>query len=134
MGREAPIIASNLVVGWIGILLGVIAGAVAGLFFWREDWLGGYGSWRRRMTRLGHVSFFGLGLINIAFELSVSRLALPRGTGLAAASVCLCLGAATMPLVCYLAAWRQPFRHLFFVPVAAVVTGVAIVAIEVLTR
>jgi hypothetical protein len=104
------------------------------VFFWREDWLGGYGSWRRRMTRLGHVSFFGLGLINIAFELSVSRLGLPHGAGLRVASVSLCLGAATMPLVCYLAAWRQPYRHLFFVPVAAVVTGVAIMAIEALTR
>jgi len=105
-----------------------------GLFFWREDWLGGYGSWRRRMTRLGHVSFFGLGLINIAFEVSVSHLALPRGAALAAASSCLILGAATMPLVCYLAAWRQPFRHLFFVPVAAVVAGVAILTMEALTR
>jgi hypothetical protein len=86
------------------------------------------------MTRLAHVSFFGLGFINIAFALSVSHLALPRGAGLVAASFCLCVGAATMPLVCYLAAWRQPFRHLFFVPVASVAAGVAIVAIEALTR
>jgi hypothetical protein len=133
MNEGRPIV-SNLVVGWTGILLGLTAGAAMGLFFWREDWLGGYGSWRRRMIRLGHVSFFGLGFINIAFELSVSHLALPRGAALSAASFCLCLGAATMPLVCYLAAWRQPFRHLFFVPVAAVVAGVAILATEALTR
>jgi len=132
--EEGRPIVSNLAIGWIGILLGLIAGAVTGLFFWREDWLGGYGSWRRRMTRLAHVSFFGLGFINIAFELSVFHLALTRGAGLAVASFFLCLGAATMPLVCYLAAWRQPFRHLFFVPVAAVVAGVGILATEVLTR
>jgi len=112
----------------------VIAGAVMGLFFWREDWLGGYGSWRRRMTRLAHVSFFGLGAINIAFTLSASHLALPRGAALTAASYCLCVGAAAMPLVCYLAAWRQPFRHLFAVPVAAVMAGVAILAVEMVTR
>jgi hypothetical protein len=105
-----------------------------GLFFWREDWLGGYGSWRRRLTRLAHVSFFGLGFINLAFALSVSQLALPRGTALSAASFSLCLGAATMPIVCYLAAWKKPFRHLFFVPVAAVVAGVAIATLEVLAR
>jgi hypothetical protein len=127
-------IATNLVVGWIGILLGLMAGAVVGLFFWREDWLGGYGSWRRRMTRLAHVSFFGLGFINIAFDLSVAHLALPRGPGLAWGSFCLCVGAATMPLVCYLAAWRQPLRHLFFVPVASVVAGVGILAVEALAR
>jgi hypothetical protein len=105
-----------------------------GLFFWREDWLGGYGSWRRRMTRLAHVSFFGLGVINIAFTLSVSQLALPRGFALASASFCLCVGAATMPLVCYLAAWRKPFRHLFFVPVTVVVAGVALLSMAVLGR
>ena len=105
-----------------------------GLFFWREEWLGGYGSWRRRMTRLAHISFFGLGFINIAFELSVSRLGLPRGNALAASSFCLCVGAATMPAVCYLAAWRQPFRHLFVVPVASVAAGVAILAMEAIAR
>jgi hypothetical protein len=34
------------------------------------------------------------------------------------------VGAATMPTVCFLSAWRKPFRHLFFVPVGAVLIGV----------
>ena len=72
--------------------------------------------------------------INVAFALSVSQLALPHDRALTAASLSLCLGAATMPLVCYLAAWRKPFRHLFFVPVAAVAAGVAIATFEVLAR
>lgn len=127
-------IATNLIVGWVGVLLGVAAGAVMGLSFWREDWLGGYGSWRRRMVRLAHISFFGLGFINVAFALSVAHLAVPAGPAVAAASYCLCAGAATMPLVCYLSAWRQPFRHLFPIPVVAVAAGVAIVAIEALGR
>jgi len=105
-----------------------------GLSFWREDWLGGYGSWRRRMVRLGHISFFGLGFVNIAFALSASRLAVPRGPALVAGSYGLCLGAATMPLICYLSAWRPPFRHLFFVPVAAVTGGVAIMVMEALAQ
>lgn len=124
----------NLVAGWIGIVLGVIAGAAMGLHFWRDDWLGGYASWRRRLVRLGHVSFFGLGFVNIAFDLSASHLALTRGTALAGASVSLLVGAATMPLVCYLAAWRRPLRHLFFVPVCAIAAGVAILAAEALAR
>jgi hypothetical protein len=122
----------NLAAGWIAILLGLIGGGVMGLFFSREDWLGGYGSWRRRMTRLGHVSFFGLGFINIAAALSVTRLDLPRSTAVVAASYLLCGGAVTMPAVCYLAAWRKPFRQLFFVPVAAVIAGVLAFSMEVL--
>ncbi|HMF37455.1 MAG TPA: hypothetical protein VKF17_12475, partial [Isosphaeraceae bacterium] len=60
----------NLTVAWLAILLGLISGTLLGLFFHREDWLGGYGSWRRRMLRLGHISFFGTGLLNLSFALS----------------------------------------------------------------
>src|SRR4051812_205671 len=49
----------NIAAAWIGILCGVLGGAVVGLFFHRDEWLGGYGSWRRRLARLGHISFFG---------------------------------------------------------------------------
>lgn len=47
----------NLVGGWLGMLAGVLSGALVGLFFYRDDWMGGYDSWRRRLTRLGHISF-----------------------------------------------------------------------------
>ena len=112
--------------GWGSILVGLLTGAVSGLAFWREDWLGGYGSWRRRMVRLAHISFFGLGLINIAFALSVPQLGLAAGAGaLRWSSALLVLGNISMPAVCYLAAWRMPFRHLFALPVGCVVLGVA---------
>lgn len=118
---------TSLLVGWGSILVGFLAGAVSGLAFWREDWLGGYGSWRRRLVRLAHISFFGLGLINIAFALSVPHLGLAAGAGaLRWSSVLLVLGNIAMPTVCYLAAWRMPFRHFFALPVACLVLGVAI--------
>ena len=43
-----------------------------------------------------------------------------------AASVCFVLGGVTMPLVCFLSAWRSPCRHLFFIPVTALVLAVAL--------
>lgn len=111
----------NLLAAWIGITLGFAAGAVQGLFFHSEAWLGGYGAWPRRMTRLGHVSFFGLAFINLAYVLSVRALAIPSPSpwppGLFVA------GAALMPLVCYLAAWRKPLRHLFPLPVICLLAG-----------
>ena len=57
----------NVWAAWLGILAGALAGAVMGLMFHRDDWLGGYSSWRRRMLRLGHIAFFGIGLLNLAF-------------------------------------------------------------------
>lgn len=54
----------NLQAGWIGFIGGAVTGSMLGLFFHGNDWLGGYASFRRRMFRLGHISFFGLGFIN----------------------------------------------------------------------
>ncbi len=116
---------NNMLCGWVGFLLGVVSGALIGLFFHREDWLGGYGSFRRRMLRLGHIAFFGLGLINVLFALCARDEVATRWLGWASAA--LIVGAATMPLNCFLTAWRKGFRHLFFVPVVA--TGAGIVAL-----
>ena len=51
----------HLVIAWVAILVGLLSGTVIGQFFHREEWLGGYHSWRRRMVRLGHVAFLGTG-------------------------------------------------------------------------
>jgi len=125
----------NLLTGWSSVLIGFAAGAVPGLFFWREDWLGGYGSWRRRMVRLAHIAFFGLGLINLLFALTLGQLGLGADTGaLRWAAVLLVAGNVAMPTVCYLAAWRQPFRHLFAVPVSCMVLGVGLLVRALVLR
>jgi len=117
---------ANLFVGWAGIFLGFLAGAVPGLFFWMDDWLGGYGSWRRRLVRLAHISFFGLGFINVLYALSIAGLDSGAGQTLRWSSALLIAGAIAMPAICYLSAWRQPFRHLFFIPVTCMALGVAL--------
>jgi hypothetical protein len=123
-------ITDNLYAAWIGILLGCLAGAGQGLFFRQENWLGGYGSWTRRMLRLAHISFFGLGFINIAFALSARTLGVEDQVQWP--SLLLVIGAATMPLVCYLAAIKDFFRHLFFIPALAVIAGLAVFVWKIL--
>lgn len=113
----------NLIVGWLAMLGGVLSGATLGLFFHREDWMGGYGSYRRRLMRLGHIAFFGLGFLNLIFAATSGELSL-RGGYLVTASLALMIGAITMPVCCFLSAWRKPLRHLFPVPVLAVTTGI----------
>ena len=89
----------NFYAAWIGILFGFIAGAILGLFFHDENWMGGYSSWRRRMARLGHISFFGIALINLMYALSLTvfnvQISIPYPSYLFIA------GAVTMPLVCF---------------------------------
>jgi hypothetical protein len=113
----------NFLVAWVAILIGLFTGTVLGLFFHDESWLGGYGSWRRRMVRLGHISFFGTGFLNLAFILSVGHLHLLAPPPVA--STGFVLGALAMPTVCFLSAWRDSFRHFFFVPVASLIVATA---------
>lgn len=105
------------------MFLGVISGAVIGLFFHREEWMGGYGSFPRRMLRLGHISFFGLGFLNLMFGLTLKAITLPSAQ-CEVASIGFLLGAVTMPLCCFLTAWKKLFRHLFPVPVMSVAAGI----------
>ena len=114
----------NIYAAWVGFLLGAVTGVVTGLFFHNEDWLGGYASWSRRLIRLGHVSFFGIGFLNLGFALTCRALALE--SGLAAPSSLLIVGAITMPLVCYLSAWKKFFRHIFFIPVLSLIAAIAL--------
>ena len=118
----------NLMAGWLGMLAGVLSGAILGLFFHREDWMGGYGSYRRRLARLGHIAFFGLGFLNLIFAATAAQLPL-NGRLLSTASWTLILGAVTMPLCCFLSAWRKPLRHLFPIPVLSVTTGLLAILI-----
>jgi hypothetical protein len=119
----------NLFFGWAWIVVGLAAGALIGLFFHDDAWLGGYGTWRRRMVRLGHIAFLGTGLLNVAAALTIAH----RATAALPAWVSglLVLGAVTMPSVCFLCAWRDEFRHLFVIPVASLIVGTAMIALQV---
>lgn len=110
----------NLLVGWAGFLGGAASGALIGLFFHKENWLGGYSSFPRRLVRLGHIAFFGLGLINILFALSASN----HSPWADWSSRLLVVGMITMPLNCFLTAWCARFRHLFFIPAGSTLIGI----------
>ena len=114
----------NLTFAWTWMALGTIAGAVSGLFFYREDFLGGYSSWRRRMTRLGHIAFFGLGLVNLGYALTVRAFGITDPSPLV--TWLLIVSAATMPAVCYLSAFNMKFRHLFPIPVVSLLLGLCL--------
>ncbi|MEM7147166.1 MAG: hypothetical protein AAF591_18765 [Verrucomicrobiota bacterium] len=109
--------------GWWAMIAGVASGAIIGLFFHREDWMGGYASHRRRLTRLGHISFFGIGFLNLLYGLSLPHLNIsPAAAHLG--TLALLTANITMPTCCFLSAWRKPLRHLFPIPVLATTLGI----------
>ena len=120
----------NLLAAWLGFLLGILSGIIPGLLFHKSEWMGGYGSWRRRLTRLGHISFFGIGFLNLGFALSVQAFDLSGYIALA--SWALILGAVTMPLFCYLSTWKQAWRHFFFIPVCSLAAGTVLTLLMVI--
>lgn len=101
----------NWLVGWSLILAGFVVGAVIGLFFHRDDFAGGYHSWRRRLLRLGHIACVALGVVNLVIAVAGQT------------SVWFMAGGIAMPVICFLAGWRKVCRHLFFVPVMCLVVA-----------
>lgn len=115
----------NFVAGWWLILAAFLTGAALGMGFHREDFLDGYGSFRRRLARLGHIALAALGGLNVLYGVSP----VPGGPSLFgfAPGTLLLAGAVAMPSVCFLSAWRKPLRHLFFVPVVLLVSAVGLI-------
>lgn len=119
---NAPFHVLNWQCGWLLVLAGFATGAVIGLAFHREGFLGGYTSFRRRMVRLGHIALAALGIMNVVFALSPWPA--PGSSAATIASLAFVVGGITMPAACFLTAWREGFRHVFAVPVASLVIAV----------
>lgn len=122
----------NLFLAWLWILLGFGTGMVLGLFFHGENWLGGYGSLKRRMYRLGHISFFGLGAVNLLFWLTLQEIPQP-GPLTETASWGFMIGAVTMPVCCVVMAHFPKAHMIFAVPVLSLIAGGILTLILVYT-
>lgn len=107
---------------WVG--LGLTTGTLIGIFFHKNEFLGGYDSWERCMLRLGHIAFFGTAFLNFAYLATCTIQSLPLDP--ITTSLCIA-GTAAMPAVCFLSAWIKSFRHHFFIPVTSLPGGVLLI-------
>ena len=123
----------NLWAGWTGMMFGLVSGALIGLKFHLEDFAGGYASFRRRMLRIGHLAFFGLGIINVLFALTLTSSGVVPGYP-AVASASLAAAVFVMPAVCFLTAWKKPFRHIFPLPVILVAASLLLLLEGLVTQ
>ena len=125
---------ANLVFAWTWILAGFVSGMLMGLRFHEENWLGGYSSFKRRMYRLGHISFFGLGAVNLMFHFTVRGFSL--GTLGTVASIAFIVGGVSMPLCCWVIAQRKAqsktVQSLFAIPVISLMAGAILTILVIL--
>lgn len=122
----------QLVFAWGWMLMGLLSGVVLGLGFHKADFMGGYDGWRRRLARLGHIAFFGTGLLNLFCALTWRVFELESAL-MPAVGWLMVVGAVSMPAACLLCAWRKPLRHLFPVPVMTLVGGAGLLFYVLLT-
>jgi hypothetical protein len=122
MNLAGDVLAANLRAAWALVVLGILSGAILGLGFAGESWLGGYAGFRRRLYRLGHISFFGLALLNLMFYFT-AREASVDGGGLVWASRLFILGGVTMPVCCAVLAHFPRGQALFAVPVGSLLVA-----------
>lgn len=122
----------NLVLAWLWITMGFVSGSIIGFNFnfFKEDWLHGYSSLKRRLYRLGHISFFGLALINFMFHSTVGTLTTPSFL-VEIASWGFIIGAITMPACCFTMAHYSHLKNIFYVPVISLIIGGLLTSWEV---
>src|SRR5258708_6544794 len=118
------VIRLNLAFAWLWILLGFLSGAAMGMCFQRETWMGGYTSFPRRMYRLGHISFFGLGLINFLFAITLRVFAI-KSPIVDCAGYAFITGGVLMPICCLLMAHSPTLKPaaVFAAPVSSLLVG-----------
>lgn len=129
---------SNLRIGWMSLALGAASGIILGLWSFGgpapvPEWLGEYGELSRRLARLGHIAFFGLGILNILLARELSKLTLSAPC-LAIASAAMNVGNVLMPLILFLAAAWHPLKYLLPIPASAVSVALTLVVWGVLQR
>lgn len=120
----------NLILAWALIVFGFGGGFIFGLFFHRDEWMGGYTSFRRRLYRLAHIASMALAMINILFYLTVQRLPYPN-RAIDIASWGFVIGAISMPIACLIMAHFVKARAIFLIPVISLVGAAVITLLEV---
>ena len=123
---------SNRRVGWLSMAVGIGTGLLMGLWSFDgpmavPDLLGEYGSVSRRLARLGHIAFLGLGILNVLLANELPRLTL-ADRWKRVASRTMNFGNLVLPPVLVLAAAWHPFKYLLPFPATAVFVAVVVTA------
>ena len=113
----------------LGLPVGLGLGLCLGLVARRQEGWGGYGSFRRRAARLGHIAAVMLPLVAGFYALLLD--ARPGQAELAWWGARLWIGGgALLPIVLFLAAWRPRLQLALPAPATALAAGAAVLALS----
>lgn len=120
----------NIRFGWIWMLLGIILGAILGMWSFNGPFpspLGDYTSLPRRLIRLSHIAFIALSIINILYGYEIDKIRFKEKTK-KIGSVCMIWGAVLMPILLIVSAFFEPVKYLTMIPAILVLIAIAIMA------
>jgi hypothetical protein len=90
-------------------------------------WLGEYDQTARRLARLGHIAFFGLGILNVLVASELRRFS--AGTwGRRTAAWAMNFGNIFLPITLFAAAAYRPLKYLMIAPAVAVAVALLLTA------
>ncbi|MDX1485960.1 MAG: hypothetical protein R3229_15925 [Alphaproteobacteria bacterium] len=124
--------AVNRAIGFSSLLLCVVSGMVLGLWSFVgpipvPEFIGAYDELPRRLLRLGHIAFFGLGMINLALAGQARRLPFTAASR-ARALALMNLGNIGLPPLLIAAAWVPALVYLAPFPVFCVFLSLCLAA------
>jgi len=117
---------------WISFVLGVVTGLTLGLWSFdgpvpTPEWLGEYGSVSRRMARLGHIAYFGLGFLTLMLAWELPKFVLDDRQKTIAAKMMI-FGNMFLPLTLFAASIYHPLKYLMPIPALCVLVAMSIAA------
>ena len=121
----------NITFGWVWLLVGLICGAVIGMWSFNGPFpspLGDYTALPRRMVRLVHIAFVALSFLNILYGHEIDKVKL-SGKFRKVGCQSLMFGSIFMPTLLIISAFFEPVKYLLAIPATLVILGISIMVI-----
>jgi len=121
----------NVSFGWLWILVGLLVGAVIGMWSFNGPFpspVGDYTSLPRRMLRLSHIAFIALAMINILYGYEIDKVKLAKKLK-RIGSYCMIWGAVLMPVFLMAAVFFEPLKYLTMISATLVIVAVLVMVV-----
>lgn len=121
----------NISFGWLWIFIGIILGAIIGMWSFNgplSSPVGDYTSLPRRMLRLSHIAFIALAIINILYGYEIDKIKI-RDKIKRIGSNFIIYGTILMPLILLASVFYENFKYLTMIPAVLIMTSIFIMVL-----